>query len=149
MVRVNGEKTVVGVVTGAETGQVLGPEALVERDSDGSTEWLGDFARDYGVEAMVADDLNTCKPAVERLGNRPSDLHSPREEAGAEPSRRDRRLGLGQGEDMATADGAVLRRRLGASAFGARCSGQIGYVGPDRGATPRPPLGEPRAFCPL
>ena len=31
-------------------------------------EWLGDFARDYGVEAMVADDLNTCKPAVERLG---------------------------------------------------------------------------------
>ena len=31
-------------------------------------EWLGDFARDYGGEAMVADDMNTCKPVVERLG---------------------------------------------------------------------------------
>ena len=60
VVRVNGEKTVVGVVTDAATGQVLGLEVLVERDSDGFMEWLGDFARDYGVEAMVADDLRAC-----------------------------------------------------------------------------------------
>ena len=46
----------------------MGLEALVERDSDGFTEWLGDFARGYGVEAMVADDLSAYKPAVERLG---------------------------------------------------------------------------------
>ena len=52
----------------AETGQVLGLDVLVERDSDGFMEWRGDFARDFGVEAMVADDLNTYKPAVERLG---------------------------------------------------------------------------------
>ena len=51
--------------------------------------------------------------------NRPSDLHSPREKVGVEPSRRDRRLGLGQGEDMAVADGASLRRRRGSSASGA------------------------------
>ena len=47
MVLVKGVKEVVGVVTDAETGQVLGLEALVERDSDGFMEWLGDFARDY------------------------------------------------------------------------------------------------------
>ena len=66
MVRVNSEKTVVGVVADAATGD--GAEALVERDSDGFMEWLGDFARDCGVEAMVTDDLNTYKPVVERLG---------------------------------------------------------------------------------
>ena len=47
MVLVKGVKEVVGVVTDAETGQVLGLEALVERDSDGFMEWFGDFARDY------------------------------------------------------------------------------------------------------
>ena len=67
-VRVNGEKTVVGVVTDAATSQVLGLEALVERDSDGFMEWFGDFARDYGVEAMVTDDISAYKPVVERLG---------------------------------------------------------------------------------
>ena len=41
---------------------------LVERDSDGFMEWLCDFARDYGVEAMVTDDLSAYKPAVDRLG---------------------------------------------------------------------------------
>ena len=49
MVRVKGETTVAGVVAGAATGQVLGLEALVNPDSDGFMEWLGDFARDYGV----------------------------------------------------------------------------------------------------
>ena len=56
-VRVNGEKTVVGVVTDSETGQVPGLEVLVERDSDGFMEWLCDFARDYGVEAPVVERL--------------------------------------------------------------------------------------------
>ena len=67
-VRVKGETTFVGVVTDASTGEVLGLEALVKRDSDGFMEWLGDFARGCGVETMAADDLNACKPAVERLG---------------------------------------------------------------------------------
>ena len=63
VVRVKGVKKVVGVVTDAATGQVLGLEALVERDSDGFMEWLVDFARGYGVEAMVTDDLSAYKPA--------------------------------------------------------------------------------------
>ena len=49
VVRVKGVKTDVGVVTDAETGQVLGLDALVERDSDRFMESLGDFARDYGA----------------------------------------------------------------------------------------------------
>ena len=68
VVRVKGVKKVVGVVTDAETGQVLGLDVLVERDADGFMEWLGDFVSDYGVEAMVTDDLNTYKPVVRRLG---------------------------------------------------------------------------------
>ena len=68
VVRVKGETTVVVAVTDAATGQVLGLEALVKRDSDGFMEWLCDFAREYGVEAIVTDDMNTYKPAVERLG---------------------------------------------------------------------------------
>ena len=67
-VRVNGEKTVIGVVTDAATGEVLGLDVLVNLDSDGFMEWLGDFARGCGVQAMAADDLNAYKPAVERLG---------------------------------------------------------------------------------
>ena len=68
VVRVNGEKAIIGVATDAETGQVLGLEALVKRDSDGFMEWLGDFVSDYGVEAMVTDDLSAYNPAVERHG---------------------------------------------------------------------------------
>ena len=51
-VRVNGETTVVGVATDAATGEALELEALVERDSGGFMEWLGDFARGFGVKAM-------------------------------------------------------------------------------------------------
>ena len=73
MVRVNGETTVVGVVTDAETGQVLGLDVLVERDADGFMERLGDFARDYCVAITVSrrwprTTLARNKAVVERLG---------------------------------------------------------------------------------
>ena len=67
-VRVKGVKKVVVAVADAETGQVLGLDVLIERDADGFMEWLGDFVSGYGVEAMAADDLNTYKPVVRRLG---------------------------------------------------------------------------------
>ena len=57
-----------GGVTDAATGEVLGLEALAERDSDGFTDRLRDFVSGYGVEAMVTDDLSTYKPVVRRLG---------------------------------------------------------------------------------
>ena len=31
-------------------------------------DWLADYAGEFGVEAIAADDLNTYKPVVERLG---------------------------------------------------------------------------------
>ena len=52
----------------AETGEVLGLDVLVKRGTDGFTDWLRDFVSDFGVEAMVADDLSACKPVVRRLG---------------------------------------------------------------------------------
>ena len=49
------------MVAGADaaTEQVLGLDVLIERDSDGFMEWIDDFARGYGGEATVADDLDT------------------------------------------------------------------------------------------
>ena len=60
----------VGGERGVQHSKLAAARSLgqVERDSDGFMEWLGDFARDFGVEAMVADDLSAYKPAVERLG---------------------------------------------------------------------------------
>ena len=68
VVRVKGEKAVVSVVADASTDEVLSMEAPVKRDSDGFMDWLLDFARDFGEEAMAADDLSTYKPVVRRLG---------------------------------------------------------------------------------
>ena len=67
-VRVKGKKRVVGLVTDAQTGQVLGLDVLVEQDSDVFMDWLGECADEFGVEAIVTDDLNTYKPVAERLG---------------------------------------------------------------------------------
>ena len=119
------EKSVADLhVDKAATGEVLGLDVLVERDSDGFTEWLGDFARGYGVEAMASDDLNEYKPVVSAWGIDHQICVARVKEVGAEAPRQDRRLGLGQDEDMAAADGAAAVRRLGASAAGARGSGR-------------------------
>ena len=67
-VRMKGKKKIVGAVTDAQTGQLLGLDVLVERDSDAFMDWIGRYADEFGVEAIVTDDLNTCKPVVERLG---------------------------------------------------------------------------------
>ena len=111
VVRVKGEKGGRSVVEDAATGEVLGLDVLVKRDSDGFMDWLRCFVSGYGVEAMAADDLSAYKPVVRRLG-----VYHQICAAGVEPSRQDIRLGLGQGEDMETADGAAVRRGLGASA---------------------------------
>ena len=119
-----GREKVVGVVTDAETGEVLGLDVLVERDADGFMERLGDFARDCGVEAMAADDLSAYKPVVERLGiDHQICIAHARKRAW---NRLDWIDGWDwvTGENMAAADGASTRRRLGASAFGADGSGR-------------------------
>ena len=77
-VRVNGEKTDVGAVKDAATGEALGREALAERDSDGFAECLGDFARDFGSRRNAAPfaggsrvPRNPPKDAQQFLGRLP------------------------------------------------------------------------------
>ena len=68
VVRLRGNRTVVGFVTDAQSGQIVGMDALVDTDSKGFLRWLGRYVSRLGVEAMVTDDLSTYKPVVERLG---------------------------------------------------------------------------------
>ena len=59
---------VVGFVTDAKSGRLVGMDVLVQRDSDGFVKWLEGYVSRFGVESMVTDDLNTYKPVVGRLG---------------------------------------------------------------------------------
>ena len=68
VVKLRGDKTVVGVVTDAETGQIVGMDVLVNRDTEGFLDWLSGYVSELCVEAMVTDDLATYKPVVESLG---------------------------------------------------------------------------------
>lgn len=68
VLKLRGEKTVVGFVTDAVTGRLLGMDVLVDRDSEGFVSWLEGYVGRFGVKAMVTDDLSTYKPVVERLG---------------------------------------------------------------------------------
>ena len=68
VLKVRGKQMVVGFVTDAESGQLVGMDVLVQRDSEGFVRWLEGYVSRFGVESMVTDDLNTYKPVVERLG---------------------------------------------------------------------------------
>ncbi len=68
VIKVRGKQTVVGFVTDAESGQLVGMDVLVDRDSDGFVRWLERYVNGFGVESIVTDDLNTYKPVVEHLG---------------------------------------------------------------------------------
>ena len=68
VVKLKGEKAVVGFVMDAERGRLLEIDLLVERDRAGFTKWLSGYVDKFGVKAIVSDDLNTYKPVVEDLG---------------------------------------------------------------------------------
>ena len=68
VVKVKGKQTVVGFVTDAQSGQLVGMDVLVDRSSDDFVGWLQEYVSRFGVESMVTDDLNTYKPVVESLG---------------------------------------------------------------------------------
>ena len=68
LVKIRGEKTAVGFVVDAASGQLLGMDVLAERDSAAFLEWLRRYMGDFGVESVVTDDLSTYKPVVEELG---------------------------------------------------------------------------------
>ena len=68
VVRLRGKKTVVGFVTDAKSGQLVGMDVLVDRDSEGFVRWLQRYVSRFGMEAMVTDDLSSYKPVAERMG---------------------------------------------------------------------------------
>ena len=76
MVRVKGEKAIIGVATDAETGQVLGLEALVAIRIDS---WSGS-AISRAITRLTRWSRTTLAPISggRASGNRPLDLHSPR-----------------------------------------------------------------------
>ena len=68
IVKMRGKAKLVGFVADAESGELPGIDMLIERDSDGFTDWLKGYVERLGVEAVVTDDLSTYKPVVDRLG---------------------------------------------------------------------------------
>ena len=48
VLKVKGKRTVVGFVTDAATGQLLGMDVLVERDSEGFIKWLEGYVNRFG-----------------------------------------------------------------------------------------------------
>lgn len=68
VLKLKGEKAVVGFVMDAERGRLLGIDLLAEQDRSGFMRWLSRYVDKLGVNAIVSDDLNTYKPVVEELG---------------------------------------------------------------------------------
>ncbi len=60
-VNLKGEKIVVGVVVDAESGRFVGMDVLSNQDTAAFLEWLEGYAREFGVQTLVTDDLATYK----------------------------------------------------------------------------------------
>lgn len=68
IVKARGKAKLVGFVADAESGELLGIDMLVERDSERFADWLKGYVERLGVKAVVTDDLSTYKPVMDRLG---------------------------------------------------------------------------------
>ena len=68
IVKARGKAKLVEFVADAESGELLGIDMLVERDSDGGANRLKGYVERLGVEAVVTDDLSAYKPIVDKLG---------------------------------------------------------------------------------
>ena len=68
IVKARGKAKLVGFVADAKSGEPLGIDMLVERDSDGFAGWLKGYVVRLGAKAVVTDDLSTYKPVVDRRG---------------------------------------------------------------------------------
>lgn len=68
VVKVKGQKMVLGFMVNPATGELLGLELLVEQDAQAFMNWLRPYVERHGVQVVVTDDLVTYKPVVEELG---------------------------------------------------------------------------------
>ena len=68
IVKVRDKAKLVGFVAAAASGDLLGIDMLVERDSEELVDWLKGYVERLGVKIVVTDDLSTYKPAADKLG---------------------------------------------------------------------------------
>jgi transposase-like protein len=66
--KVAGQEVTVGFVTDAETGEIIGIDILTGRKGEDFVQWLSEYVRQYGVEVLVSDDLESYGVAAEELG---------------------------------------------------------------------------------
>jgi hypothetical protein len=67
-VKVSGNGATLGFVTDPSTREIVGLEILASREGEELAKWLGEAARHFGAKALVADELESYKPAAEKLG---------------------------------------------------------------------------------
>ena len=66
--KVKGKQVVVGFVTNAHTGDILGVDILIDRSARGFVKWIRKYARRVRAKVAVTDDLATYRPALDELG---------------------------------------------------------------------------------
>ncbi len=64
----SGNGVTLGFVTDASTGEIVGLEILASREGEELAQWLGKAAGHFGAKVLVADELESYKPAAEKLG---------------------------------------------------------------------------------
>jgi transposase-like protein len=67
-VKVSGNGVTLGFVTDANTGEIVGLEILASREGEELAKWLGKAAGHFGAKVLVSDELESYKPAAEKLG---------------------------------------------------------------------------------
>ena len=68
IVKARGKAKLVGFVTDAESGRMLGVDMSVERAGNRFANWLKGYVEQLGVKAVATDDLSTYKLVVDGLG---------------------------------------------------------------------------------
>jgi len=67
-VKVAGNGVTLGFVTDPSSGEIVGLEMLASREGEELARWLGEAAGHFGAKALVTDELDSYKPAAEKLG---------------------------------------------------------------------------------
>ena len=67
-VKLSGNGVTVGFLTDPESGEIVGIEILASREGEELARWLSAAAQHFGAKVLVSDDLDSYKPAAEKLG---------------------------------------------------------------------------------
>lgn len=67
-VMVSGEGVTLGFLTDPQSGDIVGMEILTSREAEELGRWLVEAAKQFGAKVLVSDELESYKPAAEKLG---------------------------------------------------------------------------------